>query len=339
MSVASERATVIRRRIRSIGAVVGMFAAAVFLAPVALAIAVMVDLGRWLIRRTPFMSVRLYLFGVMYLTAELAGTVALGAIWAATLGGRHRRTYIEATYAVQRMWTSVLLRSASTLFGLRISVDNSEAVQEGPLIVLARHASIVDNLLPAHLIAGDAGLRLRYVLKKELLRDPCLDIAGSRLPNYFVDRTTEDRSRELSQIRALAEGLTDRDAVLIFPEGTRFTPARKRRAIASLEASSSPFLARAQQLRHVLPPKLGGVAALLQAAPTTDVVVLGHHGLEGFARVGDLWRQADPRREIRVRFWRHSARSIPSSREGRADWLFEQWAAVDEWIDDGMATA
>ena len=31
-------------------------------------------------------------------------------------------------------------------------------------------------------------LRLRYVLKRELLWDPCLDIVGQRVPNIFVDR-------------------------------------------------------------------------------------------------------------------------------------------------------
>jgi 1-acyl-sn-glycerol-3-phosphate acyltransferase len=312
---------------------------AVVLAPIILPATLLVDAVRWLTNRTPFMSTRLYAFGIVYLFAEVAGVIALGIIWIVALGGRARTAYIDATYAVQRRWTSVLLGAAAAIFGLRISVENAELVTPGPLLVLARHASIVDNLLPGQLITGDARIRLRYVLKRELLSDPCLDIAGSRLPNYFVDREAGDPRHELEQIRALARDLTARDGVLIFPEGTRFTPRRQQRALAELEASDSSYLERARGFRHVLPPKLGGVSALLKTAPTADVVLLGHHGLEGFARVGDVWRGAMLGQTVRVRFWRHAAGSIPSSRTGRADWLFDQWAEIDGWIEEGVSAA
>ena len=63
-------------------------------------------------------------------------------------------------------------------------------VEPGPVIVMIRHASILDNLLPSVFVAWPHKVRLRYLLKRELLSDPGLDIGGKRLPNYFVRRGT-----------------------------------------------------------------------------------------------------------------------------------------------------
>ena len=105
---------------------------------------------------------------------------------------------------------------------------------QGPVIVMMRHASIVDNLLPAGLVSLPHRIRLRYVLKKELLWDPVLDIGGQRLPNVFV-RREGDSATEITRIRRLAIGLTERDGVLIYPEGTRFTAKKRDQAIRRLE--------------------------------------------------------------------------------------------------------
>ncbi len=70
----------------------------------------------------------------------------------------------------------------------------------GPLVVLSRHASIVDNILPFQLFTRHKRIWLRYVLKRELLVDPSLDIAGNWLPNYFVDRGGSDSDRELEAV-------------------------------------------------------------------------------------------------------------------------------------------
>lgn len=127
------------------------------------------------------------------------------------------------------------------LFGIRIEVMGGGEAVPGPVIVLVRHASIVDNLLSANLIARPHRIRLRYVLKRELLADPCLDVAGRRLPNYFVRRGTGE-ARELERVRALANGLGSDEGVLICPEGTRFTPERRARAIGRI-AERDPQLA------------------------------------------------------------------------------------------------
>ena len=43
-------------------------------------------------------------------------------------------------------------------------------------------------------------VRLRYVLKRELLLDPCLDIVGNRLPNCFVARSGADAQADIDKV-------------------------------------------------------------------------------------------------------------------------------------------
>ena len=47
-------------------------------------------------------------------------------------------------------------------------------------------------------------MRPRYVLKDDLLIDPCLDIVGNRLPNHFLDRFPHDGAVELGLLEAMA---------------------------------------------------------------------------------------------------------------------------------------
>ena len=71
------------------------------------------------------------------------------------------------------------------------------------------------------------------MLKRELLSEPCLDIAGQRLPNYFVRRDTgEEVERE--RIGQLARDMGSDDGFLLYPEGTRFTAERRQRALEKI---------------------------------------------------------------------------------------------------------
>lgn len=177
---------------------------------------------------------------------------------------------------------------------------------------------------------------MRYVLKRELLWDPCLDIVGRRLPNAFVDRTGDRGRADVEAVARLGENLDDRSAVLIYPEGSRFTPAKLERSLAALrERKLDELLAIATQFRHVLPPRLGGPLALLDAAPSVDVLFVEHAGLESAGTFSQFWSGGLIGQPLRVRLRRFAAANIP--RERRAEWLFERWAEMDAWIAEGSS--
>jgi 1-acyl-sn-glycerol-3-phosphate acyltransferase len=178
------------------------------------------------------------------------------------------------------------------------------------------------------------GVRLRYVLKRELLWDPCLDIVGNRLPNVFVDRFGDDSMGEVVRMQELARDLGPCDGILIYPEGTRFSEAKRRRALDRFqEKGDTEMLEYARSLTHVLPPRPGGTLGLLEAAPATDVVVCAHTGFEGAASLAQIWKGALVRQTIRVQFRRMPRDEIPAGRDARIAWIRGEWQRVDAWIE------
>jgi 1-acyl-sn-glycerol-3-phosphate acyltransferase len=318
------------RRARTVPMIFIGFLAATVALPVLLVAALATDV----VRRRRLVALRLVAMLWVYLAAEALGILALFGIWLAAgpPGETRRRRIVDWTYAVQRAWATVLLRALRRAFSLRVEVEGPETVTPGPVLVLMRHASIVDTLLPAALVTRGHGIRLRYVLKRELLWDPCLDIAGNRLPNAFVGRGAGDPTREIARVRALARDLGPRDGVLIYPEGKRFTVAVRQQVLDRLSERGGDLYERGRRMTNVLPPRLGGTLALLEGAPGVDVVLCAHHGLDGLARIADVWSGDLVGRTIKVRFWRRSREAIPVARHERVDWLLREWELVDHWV-------
>jgi 1-acyl-sn-glycerol-3-phosphate acyltransferase len=277
---------------------------------------------------------RLFLFAIVFLSYELTGIAAAGFLWLATLvrpGFTGARA--EAVYArLQAWWANGLYRAAARILRLTLVVEGANAVKPGPLVVLIRHASLADTLLPA-IVIGSQGIRLRYVLKRELLWDPCLDVVGQRLQNAFIRRGSGESKADLAAIAELGRGLAPDEGVLIYPEGTRFTVAKRARALERIAESGRPeLLARASALEAVLPPRSSGPLALLEAVAGADVLMVAHRGLEGLASIADLARIGARGRHIHVRVWRVPRASIPADRDARVRWLYDEWARVDAFV-------
>lgn len=324
------RADVVKRRLKTIPRNILLFILLTALSPIVFLVALIVDAIRFAFTRRPFMAVRMLAMGWLWLFIE---TVAFGrffAHWLIAGFGRNRKRMIDRAWAVQAWWARSLLGAVRRLFKLDLQVEGLDTVTPGPVLAMFRHASIIDNLLPAALLSDAKGLKLRWLIKRELLQVPSLDVGGKRLPNYFVDRNASDPREELRRIKALTRNLADDEGLLIYPEGTRFTEGRRTRALEKLQEGASHLYERASHLRYVLPPKPGGVLALLDSG--ADPVICAHEGLGGFAKIRDIWSGAMMKRTIRVKFWRVAAQDVPRDRKGRVDWLFEQWEAIDAWI-------
>jgi 1-acyl-sn-glycerol-3-phosphate acyltransferase len=303
-------------------ALLASVAALPLLLPVALALDVATD------RRLP--RTRCVLLAVAYLGCEALGMLVALVLWPTTLGDHARMLRVHR--AAQDLWASALLAAGRRLFSMQLAVEGEEALHPGPFLLLSRHTSIADTLLPAVLVGRRQRIALRWVMKRELLIDPCLDLFGQRLPNVFIRRGSGEAARELAAIRALASDLGTDEAVLLYPEGTRFTPRARERAQAAVARSDTGRAARVAGLRRVLPPRLGGVLTLLDACPGTDVVLLAHAGFDGISHVRDLWHGGLLGRTVRVRFRRIPASTIPVDAADRARWLDELWASLDAWV-------
>lgn len=315
------------RRALTVPALLLAWLATLLVAPAAVVVAGIVDLVR---RDHGAPTLRLVAFAVVYLTYEVLGVA--GATWLWCMRPLRRGHWEDANRRLQLWWTAGLVRAARPVLGLRLEVEHHGGPPAAPVVVVSRHVSIVDSLLPAQVFGVQGGLRLRYVLTSGLHLDPCLDIVGHRLPNHFVDRGAEDSTGEVAALETLAEGMVAGDAVVIFPEGGLFSPARRDRAEARLGERGSPRVEVARSLRRLLPPRPAGTLALLRAAPSADVVVFAHRGFEPLSSLRRLWRALPLVDPVEVRVVHHQRADLPRDEAALVAWLDEQWLEMDRWL-------
>ncbi len=313
----------IRRPITVSGVILGAVLLT-FLIPVWVVVAVAFDLvsRNW---RLP--TFRLLCFAWCWLWLETLGVLGAFLLWV-TGQGRNQR----ANYALQRWWAKRLIRSLRLTCGLRIDVEGVATLSDGPLICLGRHASLGDALVSAWIFGSLAHRFPRYVMKKELLFDPCLDIVGQRIPNYFVDRGSAAVRQEIAGIKAMASQMGVRDVAVIFPEGTRTNDVKRVGLVARLERRAPDRHEKLSALQRLLPPRSAGASALLDEVPSGDVVIMWHVGFDGldtFAGVRRRLAVAEP--SARVVLELHSRASIPAG-AAFEHWLDDRWVEIDQKV-------
>lgn len=312
------------RRARTIPALLLAAGLLVVLLPLWLPAAALADLLRGR-RRLP--TVRLLAFGLCWAWLETAGVAAAAALW---LLGRRRDQRLH--FALQRWWAARLMGALRATTGIRVASTDVAALSPGPAIVLCRHASLADSLLSAWAITSLTPMSPRYVLKRELLMDPCLDVVGNRLPNHFLHREAPDSAVELDALRALAAGLTDDQVAVIFPEGTRAAGPKRARALDRIRERDPERADRLAPLRHLLPPRPAGSAALLEGCASADVVLAWHTGFDGLDTFGGILRHLSRRPQpVHFRTRRVARAEVPSG-DGFTAWLDRQWLAADDAV-------
>jgi 1-acyl-sn-glycerol-3-phosphate acyltransferase len=276
-------------------------------------------------------------FITCYLWCETLGVVTAAWLWT-----RHRApkptdarwpTFLDANYRLQCAWSTALERAARSLFSLEFDIQGTDALTGPGAIVMARHASMADTVIPMVFYAIPHSIRLRYVLKRELLLDPCLDIVGNRLPNCFIRRDADDAAPEIARVVALLDNLRPDEGVMIYPEGTRFSPERRARVLKRVAAhATADDFARMESWIDLLPPRLGGPLALLDHNPGRDLVFCAHTGFEGSTHFSNLLNGSWTGSLVRIRFWRISNHELPGTREDRRLFLFAQWDRMQETV-------
>lgn len=302
------------------------------LSPLLLTITLLVDL----VRRKRLATTRFLLFAAVYLwvsTFALTGLFLSWILCGTWAGARWNRIY-EHSYFLQKHWSRGLYRGGEACFGVRTDIDDSELPPSvrGPFVVLIRHTSLAETMLP--LVMGhERGIRLRYVIKRELLVEPSIDVAAQRIPNAFVRRAGKDPSREIEQIRKISRDMGPGEGVLIYPEGTRFSPQKQASRLDTIQKREPERYERVRSLRRMMPMRLGGPLALLDERPDADVLFVGHTGFEAVASFERMINGALVGKVVKVKIWRVPAAEIPKDAAERAAWLDAEWGKVDRWVD------
>lgn len=315
------------RRARTIPLMLLATAVGVVASPVILALATVVDVSK---RRFRLPTVRVALFLLQYGINDSVEILLAPVYWVvAGFGARLDNPASIARHERLQSWSiAVLARRAEVLLGLRLDIDPASmaALTPGPVIVLCRHVNIIDASLPT-LLYQRLGYRARGVIMAELLADPGFDLIYARTGSVFIPR--DNGPEAITMIREIGQSVDSTTAVVIFPEGRLFRPDRLERAQARLAHANPERAARLAALRHVLPPRPGGVNALIGSLDA-DVVVVAHTGLDQFATFGALARAVPLREPISVTAWRIPSGEIPEGDAERIAWLDSQWLRVDQ---------
>ena len=184
------------RRVRGISVEVIALVLVTVLSPVLLIGAVAVDLALWLRRRKPWMAVRLLAMLWWFLAGELYGLLGLLGIWLAS-AGRDSARRRDRVFRLKRRWLGSHLAGIRVLFGLRFHIEGLELAGPGPVLVMIRHASIIDNTLPDVIVGRAHGIGFRFIIKRELQMLPTIDIGGRWVPTLFVRRASGDTAAEV----------------------------------------------------------------------------------------------------------------------------------------------
>lgn len=320
----------LRRRLVSLPALLVACLLVTVLIPVWLPIAVAADAIRMRFR---FPLARLLSFAVCWSWIELAGVVQSAWLWCTA-----RASSEAANYRLMAWWSGALMKALELTIGVDPQVEGVEAIRPGNAIVLCRHASLADSLLSGWVFSAVAGVGPRYVLKRELLFDPCLDIVGLRVPNHFLDRGAADSSGELEALRRLAATVGPGSVGVIFAEGTRANDDKRRRALDKIAERDPQRAARMAGLRRLLPPRPAGSMAMLDGAPDADVVLAWHTGFDGLDTFsGILARLSRPLPPVRFVVRRVSRSDVPAG-AAFAAWLDDRWIEMDAEVDRALAS-
>ena len=258
--------------------------------------------------------------------------VEAGGLWQLV---RLRRAAPEAHYELLHRLLGRLYRTACRHFDLRIAPPApAPLLPRGPLILAARHAGPGDSFLLVYGLLAVSGHHPRVVLSRLLTMDPFIDILLRRTPNCFVGLEAEERRHVPERIAAIAGTLGPDDALVIFPEGCKFTTARRSRLIERLRARPGGLLPTARRLEHVLPPHSSGLFAAIDAAPAgTQVAFLAHTGLDWIESVRDAWAAVPLTTPVEATWWTVPVEAVPAEEAPREQWLREQWLRMDGWIE------
>jgi 1-acyl-sn-glycerol-3-phosphate acyltransferase len=274
---------------------------------------------------------RMVLGVCLFASVDVLCLILAGLIWLGyfVVPGWRGERYVELNSWLQFTWGRLLLGGVTRIFGMTLEQEGRECLEAGgPIIYLVRHVSVLDAVLP--IVLGPPHSRVfRFVLKAELLNDPLLDIVGQRLRNHFVRRGSDNPEAEIEAVVRLTRGLMPHEGYVMYPEGTRFTPKRRTRILASLAKRDPEGAAYGARLEATLPPTRRGPIALLDQARGVDVVILSHRGLEASSHIHSFLRGAMVGKTLAVRFERFKAEDIPPGPEGARRWLEERWLEVD----------
>ncbi len=280
-------------------------------------------------------ALRLVAFAAVYGACECLCLLVCLLLWLASPVPRWRdgQRWRTRHVLVLAGFLGPLLRAAELVFGfgLKLESPRGEGVaSDRPLIVLSRHAGPGASLVLIHVLLRIRKRVPRIVLKARLRLDPVFDVVLTRIGCAFIGRA----GTSTAAIATLASRLHPHDALVLFPEGSDWTPARHRLAVRRLRRKGLTGQAdAAARMPNVLPPRPAGTFGVLQEAPAAQLAVFMHSGHDELLDAASIWRALPLQQELHMVWWNEPRPEVASEQEC-ASWLNGIWGDIDAWIEE-----
>lgn len=226
----------------------------------------------------------------------------------------------RAAVAVDDFWLRRVM-------GIRWTSPSLDLDPKRPCVVLSNHVSWADIFLIQSLLVSH-GLVVKFLTKRELLALPIVGLVLWAFDFPLLRRSSrrgeDDEARSRLDFEALRDACRSARAnpvaLVSFAEGTRATASRRA-------TRGSPY-------HHLLPPRVGGFAALCDGlGDAMSGVVDCTLVYPSEAAEATFWRfLSGGLRELEIHAERIAPAEIPTARDDRARWLEARWASKDERI-------
>ena len=319
---------------------VGMLPIAIGVAGIYVVASILIAIFLFVFGDKPDRHIRLALMLLWYLIMELVGVLTALILWVVTMFGftmsSDRSQRVHAV--VQYLWVASILGGAEIFLRTKVNFPNTVTFGSGPFIIAAQHSSFFDALIPTILIGKySRNVIPRHVLKSDLLLSPSLDIYGNRLPNQFVNRGSKNSEREVDGVRSLANDLGS-DALVIFPEGTFRTQDRYERIMQKITLSDPDRAERVRGLKYLLPIKPGGVLAMVNTNPESDLYLVAHRGFEAFGSFKKIFENIPFTDPVEIYIKKIPAEIIPNETGECLRFIDLEWLALDKWLESRVVS-
>jgi len=262
--------------------------------------------------------------------AIFSGMIPLALLKLALPVGAVRRGADRALNALAEGWIAVNGWWMAMVQRIRWDVRGLEGLRRrGWYLVSSNHQSWVDILVLQKVFHRRVPF-LKFFLKRQLLYVPVMGLAWWALDFPFMRRRSGSRSKDLATARKACEKFRQiPTSVMNFLEGSRFSPTKH-------SAQGSPY-------RHLLKPKVGGLATALSAMgerfdALLDVTIVYPEGVPSFwdllsGKVRQIVVQVRER-EIPKDLLGGDYEGDPVFRARMQAWVQEMWAEKDLKIEE-----
>lgn len=293
-----------------------------------------------LIKQKKLLYLRIWAVITIYLIGEVRAVFSLFIIGLGHIlvGNAYLSAPYRAAFTRYGMyWCASMCHHLHYIFGKTMHVEG-DFVPDAPVVAAVQHVSTNDVLLVPWILGYRHQLNMRIVMKKELMWDPAVEMFGTGSGSFFINRNRKG-SDEIAGIEKMMSSRGDVDVdgrfngSIIFPEGTRMTPAKQNQVLKSMK-KDSPLYEFASSLKATLPPRLGGLLALLKTK-TADLVFVAHVGYDGATDMTTIFKEDGSGifySPLTVKMWRIQAQDIPETEEGKTELILRYWKQLDEWV-------